>query len=116
VAELIKSSKISDMANQLFARLGKMMMIGHGASQSASRRFRYLLISMGVIFFLQLLTLFYHSNHVDEAPFPLLITTILAGFGIALLFALNSLGSGPNSAQSNIDAVYREVVGVAGGR
>jgi len=88
VAELTHSSKVPDMASQLFSRLGKMMMIGHGASQSASRRFRYLLISMGVLFFLQLVTLIFHSTRVDEPQFPLLITAILAGFGIALLFAL----------------------------
>ena len=35
--------------------------------------------------------------------------------GVALLFALNSLGEGPSSSQSNIEAVYRKVVGVAGG-
>jgi hypothetical protein len=35
--------------------------------------------------------------------------------GVALLFAMNSFGKGPGSSQSNIDAVYRKVVGVAGG-
>lgn len=78
------------MANGLFVKLGKMLLIGHGISNSASHRFRYLLISLGVIFTLQLVTLFFHSNQPSNSQFPLLITTILAVFGVVLLFALVS--------------------------
>ena len=87
---LTESSKTPDMANGLFVKLGKMLLIGHGISNSASHRFRYLLISLGVIFTLQLVTLFFHSNQPSNSQFPLLITTILAVFGVVLLFALVS--------------------------
>jgi len=90
VTTLTESSKTPDMANSLFVKLGKMLLIGHGISNSASHRFRYLLISLGVIFTLQLVTLLFHTNQGSDSPFPLLITTILAVFGVALLFALVS--------------------------
>jgi len=90
VTTLTESSKTPDMANGLFVKLGKMLLIGHGISNSASHRFRYLLISLGVIFTLQLVTLFFHSNQPSNSQFPLLITTILAVFGVVLLFALVS--------------------------
>jgi Tfp pilus assembly protein PilX len=35
--------------------------------------------------------------------------------GVAIFFDVDSYGTGPNSAQSRITAVYRKVVGVAGG-
>ena len=35
--------------------------------------------------------------------------------GVALLYGMDSLGQGPSSSLSNVDAVYRKVVGVAGG-
>lgn len=35
--------------------------------------------------------------------------------GMAIYYTIDSLGAGPSSAQSNIDAVYRMVPGVAGG-
>ena len=35
--------------------------------------------------------------------------------GVALLYTMDSLGNGPSSSLSNIGAVYRKVVGVAGG-
>jgi two-component system nitrate/nitrite sensor histidine kinase NarX len=90
VAELTNSSKIPNMARSLLARLGKSLLIGHGISQPASHRFRYLLISLGVVFSLQLVILIFHASSVNDTQFPLLITTVLAGFGIALLFALVS--------------------------
>jgi two-component system nitrate/nitrite sensor histidine kinase NarX len=90
VAELTNSSKIPNMARSLLARLGKSLLIGHGISQPASHRFRYLLISLGVVFTLQLVILIFHASSVNDTQFPLLITTVLAGFGIALLFALVS--------------------------
>lgn len=84
------ATKTPDMISRLFAKLRKMLLLGHGISDSASHRFRYLLISLGVIFAIQLVTLFFHANHEANTPFSLLITTILAVFGIALLFALVS--------------------------
>ncbi|UCG66627.1 MAG: pilus assembly PilX N-terminal domain-containing protein [Deltaproteobacteria bacterium] len=35
--------------------------------------------------------------------------------GVAIFYDVDSFGTGPNSAQSRITAVYRKVVGVAGG-
>ena len=35
--------------------------------------------------------------------------------GVALLFGVESFGDGPSSSQSNVEAEYRKVVGVAGG-
>ena len=35
--------------------------------------------------------------------------------GVALFFAVDSFGDGPSTAQSNLEADYRKVVGVAGG-
>jgi len=35
--------------------------------------------------------------------------------GVALLFAVDSFGDGPSTAQSNLEADYRKVVGTAGG-
>jgi hypothetical protein len=35
--------------------------------------------------------------------------------GVALLYTMDSVGAGPNASQSNIEAVYRLVPGVAGG-
>ena len=35
--------------------------------------------------------------------------------GVALLFAMDSYGDGPASSQSNVEAEYRKVLGVAGG-
>lgn len=90
MATLTESTKTTDMANSLFAKLGKMLLIGHGISNSASHRFRYLLISLGVIFTLQLVTLFFHTNQEGSSHFSLLITSILAVFGVVLLFALVS--------------------------
>ncbi|MCW8888129.1 MAG: histidine kinase [Gammaproteobacteria bacterium] len=90
MAELTVSSKFSDKASSLFAKLGKMLLIGHGVTQPASHRFRYLLISLGVVFVLQLVILFFHANNTSDTHFPLLMTAVLSGFGIALLFALVS--------------------------
>lgn len=84
------ATKTPGMISRLFSKLAKMLLIGHGISDSASHRFRYLLISLGVIFAIQLVTLFFHAKHESNTPFSLLITTILAVFGIALLFALVS--------------------------
>jgi Tfp pilus assembly protein PilX len=38
-----------------------------------------------------------------------------AAGGVAILYTMDSLGSGPVSSQSNIGAVYRYIPGVAGG-
>jgi hypothetical protein len=35
--------------------------------------------------------------------------------GVAIFYDIDSFGTGPDSAQSRITAVYRKVVGVAGG-
>jgi hypothetical protein len=35
--------------------------------------------------------------------------------GVAIFFDVDSLGNGPKSSQSNVGAMYRKVVGVAGG-
>ena len=37
------------------------------------------------------------------------------GASVAVYFDMNSFGSGPNSASTNVGAVYRKVVGVPGG-
>ena len=84
------STKIPNMASSLLGKIGKMLLIGHGLTDSASHRFRYLLISLGAIFVLQLVSLFFHDNEATNTNFPLLITATLAVFGIALLFALVS--------------------------
>ncbi|NOR51000.1 MAG: GAF domain-containing protein [Gammaproteobacteria bacterium] len=84
------STKTPDLANRLFAKLGKIFLIGHGFSHAASHRFRYLLISLGGIFALQLVILLFHTSKENSAHYPLLMTMILAVFGVALLFALVS--------------------------
>ncbi len=38
-----------------------------------------------------------------------------ASGGVAVLYTIDSLGEGPNSARSNLEGVYRKVLGVAGG-
>lgn len=35
--------------------------------------------------------------------------------GVGVLYEMDSLGEGPNSSLSNVSAVYRKVIGVAGG-
>jgi hypothetical protein len=35
--------------------------------------------------------------------------------GVGILYEMDSLGQGPNAALSNVDAVYRKVIGTAGG-
>ena len=35
--------------------------------------------------------------------------------GVALFFEMDSIGDGPSTAQSNVEAEYRKVLGVAGG-
>lgn len=76
------------MVSSLFSKAGKILLIGHDVSDSASLRFRYILISLGIVFTLQLITLLFHDNQAESSHFPLLITTVMAGFGIILLFAL----------------------------
>lgn len=35
--------------------------------------------------------------------------------GVRILYALDSFGSGPRNSQSNVEATYRKIVGIAGG-
>ena len=90
MTEPIHSPKTPNMMGRIFTKFSKMLLLGHGIVQPASHRFRYLLISLGVLFALQLGILTIHIRTADYSHFSLFITIILAIFGIILLFALVS--------------------------